>query len=102
MKREYGQTGQDLFNNGNFDHRTKRTGDILVKEDGKMAIYIGHLDKIDKYIVGTSTNTTPSKWKEEGEGNYIIECSEEYGGSVLRRITDSDLKMYRVLKIANY
>ena len=102
MKRGYGQTGQDLFNNGNFDHRTKRTGDILVKEDGKMAIYIGHLDKIDKYIVGTSTNTTPSKWKEEGEGNYIIECSEEYGGSVLRRITDSDLKMYRVLKIANY
>lgn len=102
IKREYGQTGQDLFNSGNFDHRTKRTGDILVKEDGKMAIYVGHLDKIDKYIVGTSTNTTPSKWKEEGEGNYIIECSEEYGGSVLRRVTDSDLRMYRVLKIANY
>ncbi len=102
VTRERGQTGQDLFNSGNFDHRAKRTGDILVKEDGKMAIYVGHLDKIDKYIVGTSTNTTPSKWKEEGEGNYIIECSEEYGGSVLRRITDSDLRMYKVVKIANY
>lgn len=102
VTRERGQTGQNLFNSGNFDHRAKRTGDILVKEDGKMAIYVGHLDKIDKYIVGTSTNTTPSKWKEEGEGNYIIECSEEYGGSVLRRITDSDLRMYRIVKITNY
>ena len=98
----YSMTGESLYNSGDFDHRQKKSGDILVTEDGKMAIYIGHLDKIEKYIVGTSTNTTPDKWSEEGEGNYIIECSEEYGGSILRKINDSDLRMYRIVKINNY
>lgn len=94
--------GTDIWNSGNFLHRQKKAGDILVNEEGNMAIYVGYLDKIDGYVVGTSTNTTPSKWKEEGAGEYIIECSEEYGGSVLRKVDSSELQGFRIVNINGY
>lgn len=69
-----------------------KVGDIVSSSDGKCAMYLGYLKKgIDDYSILTMKFKSPDK-NQNKTGMYILECSKDYGGVIVRKVTMSELQ----------
>lgn len=69
-----------------------KVGDIVSSADGKCAMYLGYLKNgIDDYSILTMKFKSPDK-NQNKTGIYILECSKDYGGVVVRKVTMSELQ----------
>ena len=81
----------DFYGQG-FVTTDYKVGDILSSADGKCAMYLGALEKgIDNYSVLTMKSHSSSD-KQNKTGFYVLECSKDYGGVVVRKVTKSELE----------